>query len=213
MRKYYIQIVGAILSTLYTVYSLVSDMSSIAPNRHWQINALIGLTVFVGFVAWLLIDKQTEINALKGSIRITASPKYLKVKDLPPNKWSIDTVIDFEIWTNIDIHTSDLVLNIVCIRLSTPPWKFWKLWMDLPFHRRVVGIRAINSPYRKDIKYSDSQPFKDTATFRYTGDKALIAWGTTGFLPELVLEINIPKNKKRVFLDKVLYKKGLTNPL
>lgn len=203
MWKAYIQVGGAVLSAVYTGYSLVEDTGI----------ALIGLFFFVVFVGWILYDKQTEINNLRGDTRIAASSKYLPVACVRPDTWSMYAVIDFEVWTSVDLHTCDLVLNVVCVSLPGRWWKFWESLRHFPFHHRAVGIRAAGSPYRKNIKCSDPQPFRDTVVFQYTGDRAEISRATTCMLPELVLETAIPRKKTRVFLDRCLYDKGAITPL
>jgi hypothetical protein len=203
-----IQFGGAVMSALYTTFSLVYDAQGWAPNIQWQYHALGGFVVFIICMVWLVVSKQREISELKDNIRLIATARTIDVHMISPHEAAIHIVVDFEIWVKTDIHTSGLILNIVSSRLHTPMWKIWKILKDYPPLRRSIGIRAEGDPYLKSIRCSDPQPFKDTATFKWVGDEKLIAWSPI-FYPELALDIAMPKDIRRVFLDKELYTRGL----
>lgn len=179
--------------------------------------------VFVAFgivVIYRLAKLRSEIEKSQGDISFTAKPSTFAVNyqlpnDLPLKKdeVSLYTIVQFEIWTNIDISTSKLILNIVAFRnLHTSNWKSWK-----PFKvKRLVGIPmegSDNSTYSKKIRCADEQPFKDKATFKWRGKIDDIKWGVD-HMPELALELKIPKRILRVYLDDpLLQKRGSVSPL
>lgn len=61
-RKTIFQLVGAIISGIYTAVSLAIASAGLWPNVSWQIHALIGLMVFVIAMCWIIYDKQSKIN-------------------------------------------------------------------------------------------------------------------------------------------------------
>jgi len=207
------------LSALNVAGPLVIDARGLWPIWPWQYHALIGFIIFVIFIGWIIWDKQNEINKVKGRIRLNAAPGTLEInhplKNEPPLKkdeFSIYTTVYFEIWTNIDIHTASLVLNIVGNRLNLPWWKSWKAF---PFLKRLIGIRMEGQDsaiYRKTIKHSDEQPFRDSAKFKWRGKRDIVEWGNA-FLLELALELGEPSRILRVYLDPKLYERGGITPL
>jgi len=59
-------VTGAILSGVYMAGSLLLDLKGIFPNWPWELNYLIGFFVFAGIMSWIIVDKQSEINGLRG---------------------------------------------------------------------------------------------------------------------------------------------------
>ena len=185
------------------------------PEQKWVYSCvfiLFAITVIVR-----LVKLQATIDRIRGEITFNAVPSSLTVnyprRDEPPladNEFSIYAVINFEIWTDIDINTSSLVLNIVGFR-NVSWWEFWKFKR----RKRLIGIRTEGQDsaiYRKKIRCSDEQPFRDKATFKWRGKKDIVSWGDT-YLLELALKAGIPNAIWRVYIDPKLYDRGLITPL
>ena len=87
---------------------------------------------------------------------------------------SINTTIRFEVWTDIDVNTAKLVLNIVGNR-HKDWWQIWKL--ILPKNRRMLGLHIDghdDATYRKQIKHTDAQPFVDMVKFKWRGKRDIL---------------------------------------
>jgi hypothetical protein len=182
------------------------------PDSVW-----VYLAVFVVFVIVVMIrltKLHSTIDKIQGNINFTATPTKFYLNCQLPNEPPLEkdeasfyTTVRFEIWTDIDINTSRLVLNLVSFRnLFVSGWEFWK-----PFKmERVIGIPMVgseDSTYRKKIKGTDLQPFQDTVSFRFRGKVDKIAWAKH-HMPELALELGIPKRILRVYLSDPKTKKG-----
>ncbi len=190
----------------------IKDLTGYEPKQGWIYVAVF--LVFAIIVVRRLIKLQAKIDDMRGGVMITALPTQVDINspmvDEPPLKedeYCIRATIKFEIWTDIDINTRSLALAIVGSRnLSSPWWEFWQLREK----KRLLGIgpEGQNSAnYRRQIKSSDSQPFKDQVTFRWRGKKRFVTWGDS-FLLELVLWGGIPKNTWRVEIDPNVYPKN-----
>jgi hypothetical protein len=171
--RHIIQIVGAVLGAMYNVVSFVADSQQWLPTIKWQYHAIAGFALFVGFMVWMVIDRQHEINILRGDVRIIPVPKNIShFHDDQTNKDGVKFDIDFELWTNIDIHTNSVVLNITGIRHSVFTtslkniWRIWEWIPDYPFGKKLVGLRPSQGEYRKAFKKDSKQLFKETITFR-----------------------------------------------
>lgn len=199
----------------------IEDIFGYKPKQEW---VYIGVfIIFAIIVIARLVKLQSKIDRIRGGVRLDAAPSTLLInhplKNEPPlenNEFSIYTTIHFEIWTDIDINTASLVLNIVGLRNLYPWWKFWKF----PRRKRLIGIKMLGQDsaiYRKKIRYSDEQPFRDKATFKWRGKKDIVGWGIVGwedtFLLELALKARLPNNIWRTYIDPKLYERGLTKPL
>lgn len=209
--KQAIQIGGAIVSALWTAGSLVLDVQGIAPNLKWQYYAFGGFISYIAITAWTVWDKQKQINVIGGGVKIVPIPKTVKsYHDTQTGEAGLELTIDLEIWANKDIHSDNLVLNIIGSRLeplTVPWWNLWEVWMvflaNYPFFKRLVGLRPVNGKYRAFIKSSEKQPFIDTISFRLPNEKLkeVGRWskGNT-FMMELVLVGGIPNNTYRQHL-------------
>ena len=180
---------------------------------------LVYLGVFIIFaiiVVIRLVKLQTQIDASRERVRLFASPGFLAInhpmaseQPLSRDEVSINTTIYFEVWTDIDINTAHLVLNVVGIRRR----RWWKLLA--PTSKRMIGIRIEShddSTYRKQIKRTDAQPFQDHATFKWRGKREVVDWGDT-FLLELALEMGSPSGVWQAIVDPNLYERGATTAL
>lgn len=221
MRKTLIQVGGVIMSTIYHIGSLYADVKDIpvVAKFGWQYHALVGFLFFAGFMTWMLVDKIRQINNIRAGVRITAIPKEIKrYHDSDNNENGIEFNIDTEIWVDRDIHTDNVVLNIVSI---VPPDDFWLFIKKLSgfsyFYKRTLGIRPYHGQYRISINQSDVQPYNDTIIFRMSEKdlEKVISWSNS-FIMELVLIAGIPNMKYRKFLDKKTWEsvnKKLTEPV
>lgn len=174
-------------------------------------NLWINLGVFIIFaiiVVIRLVKLQSTIDEIKGDIKFTATPVKFALNYAAPNEpplrkneVSLYTTIQFEIWTHVDITTSKLVLNLVSFSNLFPTgWELFK-----PFKmKRLIGITiegSGDSNYRKTIRRSDKQPYKDTVSFKWKGEADRLIWARH-HMPELALELWIPKRTLRIYLDR-----------
>ena len=147
-------------------------------------------------------------SELEAKVRLIARPASYALNTRNPAPSEIDLLADisFEIWTDIDIDTSELVLNIIGTR---PLWKVWRIGQDRNI--KLIGIRprGQDTPiYRKRIRATDEQPFEDSVRFAFQGD---FAWrGSFGL--ELVLTTGRPKGKWRDIVDSRLHERGSLTP-
>ncbi len=72
--------------------------------------------------------------------------------------------------------------------------------LDWPFFKKTFGLRTENWEYRRHIKCSEVQPFKDTVTFKLSDVKDMFKWSNL-FMLELVLVTGIPRGKFRKYLE------------
>jgi len=217
MRKSVVQIGAAVLSAIYNIGSLIADARDWLPNTPWQYHAIVGFMLFAGVMVWIALDKQNQINIANGGVRLVPIPRDIVSSDDGYTKF----VIDLEIWTARDIHTDNIILNLVGARtgiLAIPRWKIWELLertiLDFPFSKPIVGLRTENGQYRVSIKHSTEQPFKDTVTFILPSDAVEnILCFSNVVMMELVLITGIPKNTYRQYLRKDFLKKETTKPV
>jgi hypothetical protein len=111
----------------------------IVPTSAW----LYGI-VFIVFgivVIYRLVKVHSKIDEYEGQILFTATPNAFRMNfplpDEPPlgkDEGSLYFVVRFEIWTNIDIHTSRLVLNFVYLRNVFTSWYS----LRIPRKKRVI---------------------------------------------------------------------------
>ena len=215
IAREWVMLSAALIGAAFTIGDGASWIEFIfghKPAQEWVYSGVFIL--FATVVIIRLVKLQSTIDRIRGGIVFNAAPGSLLInhplKDESPladDEVSIYTTVHFEIWTDIDIDTASLVLNIVGIR-NLSWWKF-------PGRKRLLGIRIEgqdNAIYRKKIKHSDKQPFRDKVTFKWRGKKNIVSWGDI-FLLELVLKVGIPNTTWRVYIDPKLYERGLTTPL
>jgi len=132
-------------------------------------------------------------------VRLSARPVLMSWNhpDADPEKTSVGLRVEWEIWTDIDIKTSEICLNIIEIR-RRERWPIWGL--SQPTRKALEGLRPKGQDtyqYRKSIRESDTQPFQDSGEFEYEGlrddDRTL------GF--ELVLKTGSPFGTYRADVD------------
>ncbi|MBM3143261.1 MAG: hypothetical protein FJ005_09535 [Chloroflexi bacterium] len=182
------------------------------PNKAWVYVGVFALFAIVVLVR--LVKLQATVDEVRGDIILKAIPTvFITNQDLPDepplekDEISLYTTIKFEVWTNVDLNTSKLVLNLVAFRnvFDASRWDIFKP----PQVKPIVGIPIVDnseSAYRKRIRCSDEQPFTDTVTFKWR-EKANRKFAGR-FYPQLALEMGIPKRILRVYLDDPLAKKG-----
>lgn len=230
------QVGGAILSALWTTVSLTLDTQGVLPpGVSLSYYALGGFVAFIGCMAWIFWDKQSQINSMRGGVRLEARPIKMGASPVKIRRsggvqvipievtaqGGTEITLDLEIWTSRDIHTDNIVLNIVSSRiafLSVPWWKVWKAWpmmlRDLPVFKTTVGIRPEGGRYRKFIRYADAQPFKDTVTFKLQSKDVVeaLSWSHS-FMMELVLVTGAPDYKYRKRLEWKALEKETSEPV
>ena len=142
-RKAIVQIGGAIVSGLNAAIPMTLNVRGLFPDWPWQYHAIIGFLAFAFFMAWIIRDKQREIDAKRERIRLVARPGSYAIdyptgseQPLENDEASITATIYFEIWSAIDAYTSKLILNLIGI--SHRRWYqplsvalFWRMPMPL----------------------------------------------------------------------------------
>lgn len=126
------------------------------------------------------------------------------------NDYGVEFLINLEVWVDWDVHTENLILNLVGNRalpfIAIPMWKIWELWIvfikTAPHFRRLVGLRPVQGQYRKHIKCTDNQPFSDSIIFRLKDkDKDRVLSFSRVFMFEVVLLTGVPKAEYRQYLQ------------
>lgn len=188
------------------------------PPKEWL---FLGALLLFGITAlFRLVSLQTRLDESRNRVRFAARSGFYSQNDptsrlQPPlsrDEISIETTIYFDVWTDIDVDTANLVLNVVCVRRR----HWWQVWnLLLPKYKRMLGIRPEGQDtamYRKQIRRTDKQPFEDHATFKWRGKRGMVDWGDA-FLLELALETGSPKDIWRAILDPRFYERGSTTAL
>jgi len=198
--------------------SWIEFISGYKPPQEWVYSGVFIL--FAIIVIYRLAKLQTQIDESKERIRLIARIGRLALnlpmkseEPLGHDEISINTTIHFEIWTDMDVNTAKLVLNIVGVR-HRDWWQLWQLFM--PKTKRMIGLRIEghdDSTYRKQIKCTDVQPFEDYATFKWRGKGDILGFGDS-FYFELALETGSPIGIWRaITVDPTLYERGVTAAL
>ena len=210
---------GVILAALGGAAFLVGDsLGWIESTLNREIPQVgVYLVVFISFAAFAvyrLVKLQTWIDESQERIHFTAR-LLSSTRNYPIPSRDEDDInirIQLEIWTEIDVHTAELVLNVISIphKRWWPPWKlFWKTKLRHGIAIEGQGDRS----YRKQIKHTDVQPFKDYATFKWRVKREDAEWGVP-FLLELALKTGIPRNVLRANIDMEPYRgRGVITPL
>ena len=210
-KRLSLQAVGAVLLGLNVAIPMVLNAQGLFPSWPYQYHFLLGFVAFAGYLWWIVRDKQMQINRSRERIRFFARPSRLSVnypdgtgKALSQDEANIGAIVQFEIWTDIDIHTARLVLNVIGIRRRR-----WRR-LFLSRSRRLFGINIEGneySVYRKQMKHTDTQPFQDYAAFKWRGKREAVEWGDD-FQLELALEMGSPKGIWRATIDPKLHERG-----
>ncbi len=186
------------------------------PEKYVYASAFILFTIIAVI---RLVKLQGQIDEGKERIRLIAQPGSMRINlpmkgeaPLGHDEISINTTMRFEIWTDIEVNTAKLVLNIVGVR-RRDWWQLWKVF--LPKKKRMLGLHIDghdDATYRKQIKCTDAQPFEDTATFKWRG-KLDISNFRDSFYFELALETGSPIGRYRAIADPRLYGRGALTAL
>jgi hypothetical protein len=145
-------------------------------------------------------------------VRLIARPASFSWNhpDPGPGKIRLEIRVEWKIWTDIDIHTAQICLNIIDVRDK----KWWQIWRVFqPSRKALIGLPIKGQDtYQYWNKYSatDPQPIQDDAEFEdYEG-----LWDGDGRVElELVLETGSPSGKHRTKIDIDLWKRGSREPL
>jgi hypothetical protein len=185
---------------------------------------LFQIAFLILFIApfWAYHKINIRLQEHESKIRLIARPSNVTFNfpnpqtenPLADDETSIDITVKLEIWTDIDVSTASLVLNIVGFRTIRRWREFWKFF--IPKQKRLIGIpieRQDTSIYRKQIKHNDKQPFEDFVRFRWRGKSKNIKWGDYSSL-ELALETGSPKGIWRTIVeDFSSYERGVITPI
>lgn len=169
--------------------------------------------LIIGITALTRLGRLREtLERYESRVRILARPGSMSWNhpDPGPGKFSLRTSIRLELWTDIDVHTSALVLNIVGLRIR----KRWQVWDALRrTSQPLMGLRpkGQDTPiYRKAIRAADTQPFQDDIEFEYDGP--LLNWDGIIMLI-LVLQTGSPTGRFTSVVDSRLWERGSRSPL
>ena len=98
------------------------------------------------------------------------------------------------------------MLNIIGIRTKNNWWELWR-----PKKKAIAGIRPKGEDtafYRKSIRPTEQQPFKDSVEFHWRGRASY-----DKFNFELVLTTGRPSGQWRTVLDSKFDERGSTAPV
>ena len=141
---------------------------------------------------------------------LIAKPASLawNLRNPAPDEVDFEITVVFEIWTSIDLNTSELVLNVVGV--SGASRKFWR--KRGPGRRRLFGVRPRGQDtaiFRQAIRAVDAQPYSGEAVFDWRGK---FEWkGPVQF--ELAIRIGTPSLVLRDVVDSRMWERGTTAPL
>lgn len=144
-------------------------------------------------------------------VRLVARPDSLAInmRRPAPDEVDIQAHISFEVWTDKDIHTSGLVLNLLEVQ-QRPWWKVWQIGQTRT--KRLLGLRPVDQDtalYRKTIRAVQPQPYEGSVEFDWRGK---LVWRGEPIL-ELVLITGQPEGELRAVVDPRLGERGSTAPV
>ncbi|MDO8750373.1 MAG: hypothetical protein Q7K03_04445 [Dehalococcoidia bacterium] len=220
LAREYVVVSALFIAAAFTILDgagLVEAISGYKPAKGWLYPGVFIL--FAAIVVIRLVRLQVRIDATQERIRFSARPGTYALnypiapgQPLPLDEVSIETTIYFEIWTDIDVDTAKLVLNVVSFRRR----RWWQLWNLLrPKSQRVLGIRIEGQDdprYRRQLRRTERQPFEDHATFKWRGKREIVDRGGQ-FRLELALETGSPHGIWRAIVHTNLFERGATTPL
>lgn len=127
-------------------------------------------------------------------VRITAKIGAFAANfpDPGPDKTSIQVRVVWEIWTDQDVATDRLALNMI-YKYDRSRWHFWK---RTRFPKTGISPKGGSTQYRKSIRVIDPQPFRDAAEFEYVTNRDIE--GDPHWLLELVIVTGIPAAVHRI---------------
>ena len=141
---------------------------------------------------------------------LIAKPASLawNLRNPAPDEVDFEITVVFEIWTSIDLNTSEMVLNVIGISEASR-----KLWRKRgPGQRRLFGVRPRGQDtaiFRQAIREADAQPYSGEAVFDWRGT---FEWkGPVQF--ELAIRIGMPSLVLRDVIDSRMWERGATAPL
>ena len=152
-----------------------------------------------------------ELEKYQSRVRLVARPGSISwnVPDPGPSKIRLTAHIHWEIWTDIDIRTSALALNLVGIRLREW-WQIWRVFQSEVKPLMGLRIKGNDTPdYRKTFAAKSPQPIQDNAEFEYEGP---LSWDGPVSLV-LVLKTGSPPGRFTSTVDPRLWERGSKSPL
>jgi hypothetical protein len=176
----------------------------------------VGIILFAALEAGYSVYREERAMRAEreAKVRLIASPSSIKW-DLPDRHRAtivkLDVHVHWEIWTDIDINTAQICLNIIGFR-GTKRWRWCGIFWQR--EKRLIGLPPKGQDtfyYRKSFRSTDLQPIEDDAEFEYEGPID-VHWGGR-FALELVLVTGSPSGTYRAYLDPRLWERGSREPL
>lgn len=176
-------VVGDIVGIVQSYYT-----QWIVPTWLWWL-ILVIILILSPFIVFCKIQK--ELDEYRNRIHLSATINSISASHCGDKKTvelDITANVIMTIWTDIDIHTESLQLNVVGIREK----KWWQLlkWF-LPKTKRLFGIPISpqnNTLYRKQIRKDAQQPFTDSITFSWKGKRTHGYWYIRGWQLDEAIE-------------------------
>ncbi len=188
---------------------------------------LVNVPLNVGRILWVLAlavtslstpfmafrKVKSERDALQRNVRITAYIGAMAVNypDLGPDKVSLHVSVSWEVWTNQDIWTDRLALNLIDVYER----KWWVPWRKTRFPKVGIPPKGQDSTqWRHPINTGSAslQPATFCTHFEWVGDRKRP--DAHHFELELVLVTGIPIGTHRIPVDVIpLQGRGATPPL
>ena len=205
-------LVGAAIECIALVAVVVSGLEGV-------VVALMAVSVLGLLLLWGAFAVFQEERAMRAEreakVRLIASPGSISwnIPDPGPGKVRLETHVHWEIWTDIDINTAQIGLNIVGVSRGRKWWEWWCIFRHR--EKRFVGLWPKGQDtfrYTKSFRSIDPQPIRDDAEFEYEGP---LDWsdedGILGL--ELVLVTGSPAGEHRAYVDPRLWERGSRKPL
>jgi len=200
---------GAMITALFGANDALDLLADPKLDR-WLF--LISFAVFVIIVMWRLMSLHSRLDEYEAKVRLIAKPGMVAWNWPDPGRGKVrlEANIQWEIWTDIDIKTAKICLNMI----GLSPKRWWQKWGFHPTEKKLRGLPPKGQDtfeYRKSFRAIDPQPIQDSAEFEYEGPFDADKAGGLGL--ELVLETGSPLGKYRADVDPRLWERGSRRPL
>ncbi len=201
-------IIGVSLGVIFFLVALLVGLGSSV-----TVPVTMTIVIVAALEAGYFVYREERIVRAEreAKVRLNASPGSLawNVPEPGAGKTRCKATICWEIWTDIDIKTARLCLNILGIRHK----KWWQVFR--PREVPLIGLPPKGQDtfqYRKTFRAIDPQPIIGDTEFEYEGP---LDWPDKEgeWALELVLETGSPAGTYRAIVDSRLWERGTREPL
>ena len=200
-------LVGISLGIIFLLIALLFGLGASA-----TVPITIGIIILAALEAGYFVYREERIMRAEreAKIRLTASPASFSWNRPDPGRGKVrlEAHVRWEIWTDVDINTAEIGLNIVGIRHK----KWWQI-----FQRKQTALIGLPPKgqdtfrYRRSFRAIDPQPIEGDAEFEYEGP---LDWPDNGDCDlELVLVTGSPAGRYSARVAPRLWGRGTRRPL